>query len=119
MKIGLQIPRFSWPGSPGNLGEKLAAIAGTADSAGFSSVWVMDHFFQIPNVGSAEEPMLESYVTLGYLAGATRRVRLGTMVTGANYRHPGYLVKAVTSLDVLSGGRAWLGIGAGGDEREA
>jgi alkanesulfonate monooxygenase len=79
----------------------------------------MDHFFQIRGVGAADEPMLESYTTLGYLAGVTKRIRLGTMVTGVVYRHPGILVKAVSTLDVISGGRAYLGIGAAWNEREA
>jgi F420-dependent oxidoreductase-like protein len=119
MKIGLQIPDFTWPGGPANLGDRLIEIARTADDVGFASIWVMDHFFQIGYVGEAEEPMLESYSTLGFLAAATSKARLGTMVTGVNYRDPGLLVKAVTTLDVLSGGRAWLGIGAGWYEREA
>ena len=121
MKIGLQIPRFSWPGSPNNLGEKLAAIARAADETSFSSIWVMDHYFQIGSVSGTtyKDPMLEGYTALSFMAGATRRVRLGTMVTGANYRQPGFLVKVVSSLDVLSGGRAWLGIGAGWNEQEA
>src|SRR6185437_10285782 len=87
--------------------------------AGFASIWVMDHFFQIAMMGAPEEPMLESYSTLSYLAGATKRVKLGTMVTGVVYRHPGILVKTVTTLDVLSGGRAYLGIGAAWNEQEA
>lgn len=121
MKIGLQIPRFTWPGSPDNLGEKLTAIARTAEEAGFSSIWVMDHYFQIRGVSDTtyKDPMPEGYTALSFMAGATRRVRLGTMVTGANYRPPGFLVKVVSSLDVLSGGRAWLGIGAGWNEQEA
>jgi F420-dependent oxidoreductase-like protein len=119
MKIGLQIPRFSWPGSPESTGATLARIARTADDVGFASLWVMDHFFQIPSVGPVEAPMFESYNTLGYMAAVTRRARLGTMVTGAVYRHPGLLIKAVTGLDVLSGGRAYLGIGAAWNEREA
>src|SRR3981189_844495 len=116
MKLGLQIPCFTWPGVA--IGPGLAEVARTAEDAGFSSVWVMDHFFQIPSLGSAEEPMLESYTTLGFLAGVTRTVRLGTLVTGVTYRPPGVLVKEVTTLDVLSGGRAILGIGAGWYERE-
>ncbi len=121
MKIGLQIPRFGWPGSPGNLGEKLAAIARTADDNGFSSVWVMDHYFQMERMSNAtyRDPMLEGYTALSYMAGFTAHARLGTMVTGVNYRWPGYLLKVVSTLDVLSGGRAWLGIGAGWYEREA
>jgi F420-dependent oxidoreductase-like protein len=125
MKIGLQIPNFTWPGSPANLGSKLADIARTADDAGFASVWVMDHFFQIGGrdrssmLGPAEDLMLEGYSTLSYLAGVTKKVRLGTLVTGVIYRYPGILVKTVTTLDVLSGGRAYLGIGAAWNEREA
>jgi F420-dependent oxidoreductase-like protein len=119
MKIGLQIPRFHWAGGPPQLAETLAAIARTADEGGFASIWVMDHFFQIRSVGSVEEEMLEAYTTLGFLAAHTRTARLGTMVTGVHYRHPGVLIKQVTTLDVLSGGRAWLGIGAGWYERES
>lgn len=97
----------------------LAEIGGTADEAGFASLWVMDHFFQIRGVGEPDEPMLEGYSTLSYLAGVTRRAKLGTLVTGVHYRYPGILVKTVTTLDVLSGGRAYLGIGAGWYERES
>jgi len=120
MKIGLQIPRFSWPGSPGNIGSKLAEIAGAADDAGFDSVWVMDHFYQVgQGYGEPEEPMLEAYTALAYMAAVTQNVRLGSMVTGAFYRHPGVLVKMVTTLDVMSGGRGILGIGAGWYEAES
>ena len=122
MKIGLQVVRFDWPGSPANIGSKLAEIGQTADAAGFDTLWVMDHFFQMdmPDMGlKPEEPMLDGYTALSYLAAVTDRVRLGTMVTGANYRHPGHLLKIVSNLDVLSGGRATLGIGAGWYEREA
>ncbi|NOK63836.1 MAG: LLM class F420-dependent oxidoreductase [Chloroflexi bacterium AL-W] len=119
MRIGLQIPHFKWSGSPQNLGTKLMDIARTADDVGFASIWVMDHFFQIDVVGPPEDPMLEGYTVLGLMAGATQRVQLGSMVTGVIYRHPGILVKTVTTLDVLSGGRAYLGIGAGWFEREA
>lgn len=115
MQLGLQIPRFTWRNVA--LRTRLAEIGGSAEDAGFTSLWVMDHFFQIPTVG-VEEPMLEAYTTLGFLAAATARVRLGTMVTGVTYRWPGVLVKEVTTLDVLSGGRAILGIGAGWYERE-
>ena len=113
MKIGLQIPSFTWPGDPDALGMRLAEIGRTADEAGFASLWVMDHHFQIAGVGSAEEPMLEAYSALSYLAGVTKHARLGAMVTGVIYRYPGILVKTVSTLDVLSGGRAYLGIGAG------
>jgi F420-dependent oxidoreductase-like protein len=119
MRIGLQIPSFTWPGGPAELGSRLAEIGRTADEAGFASLWVMDHFFQIRGVGSVEEPMLESYSTLSYLAGITQRAHLGTLVTGVVYRHPGILIKTVSTLDVLSGGRAYLGIGAAWFEREA
>ena len=119
MRIGLQVPSFSWPeGKPG-IGPKLAEIGRTADEAGFASIWVMDHFFQIQGVGEVDEPMLEGYSALSYLAGVTERVRLGTLVTGVQYRYPGLLVKTATTLDVLSGGRAYLGIGAGWNERES
>lgn len=118
MKIGLQLPNFTWSGGPARLAERLVEIAKIADEAGFASLWVMDHFFQIDFVGPAENDMLEGYTTLGFLAGATRNVRLGTMVTGVTYRHPGVLAKTVATLDVLSGGRAWLGIGAAWYERE-
>jgi len=120
MKIGLQIPRFHWPGSPENIGSKLAEIARAADESGFASIWVMDHFFQVEQgYGAYDEPMLEAYSALSYIAGVTEKVKLGTMVTGSFYRNPGILVKTVTTLDVLSGGRAMLGIGSGWYRREA
>jgi F420-dependent oxidoreductase-like protein len=100
------------------LGAKLAEIGRTADDVGFHSVWMMDHFFQIPIVGPAEQDMLEGYSALSYLAGVTRRVKLGTLVTGVTYRWPGLLVKTATTLDVVSGGRAYLGIGAAWFDRE-
>jgi F420-dependent oxidoreductase-like protein len=118
VKVGLQVPWFTWAGGAPELGTKLGEIARTAEDAGFDSIWVMDHYFQIPMVGPAENDMLEAYTTLGYLAGQTKRVGLGALVTGVTYRHPGVLVKQVTTLDVLSGGRAWLGIGAAWFERE-
>lgn len=119
MKIGLQIPNFTWPGGSAGIGSKLAEIARTADDAGFASVWVMDHFFQIGMIGPPEHDMLESYSTLSYLAGITKKVKLGTLVTGVVYRYPGVLAKTLTTLDVLSGGRAYLGIGAAWNEQEA
>ncbi len=119
MKIGLQVPDFNGAGSAGELGSKLAAVARTADEAGFDSIAVMDHFFQISMVGPPENYMLEAYTTLGYLAACTSRARLLTLVTGVVYRHPGVLAKIITTLDVLSGGRAWLGIGAAWNEEEA
>ena len=119
MKLGLQIPDFTWPGGPAKLGEHLAAVARAADDAGFEFVGVMDHLFQIRSVGAAERAMLEAYTTLGFLAAHTSRAKLLTIVTGAVYRHPGMLAKIVTTLDVLTGGRAWLGIGAAWNEAEA
>ena len=112
MKIGLNIPDFTWPGGPTKLGSTLAQIARTADQVGFQSISVMDHFWQIGRNGPPEHDMLEGYTALAFMAGLTSRVTLGTMVTGAVYRYPGVLAKTVTALDVLSGGRAWLGIGA-------
>ena len=119
MKIGLQIPDYTWPGGPARLGQDLATVARTADDAGFEFIAVMDHFFQIGLIGPPEHEMLECYTTLGYLAGCTSRVKLLTLVTGAVYRHPAVLAKIVTTLDVLSGGRAWLGIGAAWNEEES
>jgi len=119
MKIGLQVPNFTFPGGPEQIPGRLAAIARAADDGGFYSLWVMDHFFQISMVGPHEQEMLEGYATLGYLAALTHRVKLGTMVTGVIYRYPGILVKTVTTLDVLSGGRAYLGIGAAWNEQES
>lgn len=119
MRVGLQVPSFTWPGAPGSIGPGLARIARTADEAGFASIWVMDHFFQIEIVGAAEEPMLEGYSALNFVAGVTGRAKLGTLVTGVQYRNPGILLKTATTLDVLSGGRAYLGIGAGWYERES
>ncbi len=118
MKIGLQIPYLTWAGGAPEIGPRLKKIARTAEDSGFDSIWLMDHYFQIPFVGPAELDMLEAYTTLGFLAGQTSRVGLGALVTGVTYRHPGILIKQVTTLDVLSGGRAWLGIGAAWFERE-
>lgn len=118
MQIGLQVPNFTWPGGPAALGPTLARVARRAEEVGFSSFWLMDHFFQIEHVGPAEMDMLEGYTALSFVAAHTERMRLGTMVTGVTYRHPGVLVKKATTLDVLSGGRAWLGVGAAWFERE-
>src|SRR3954471_1120278 len=117
MDIGLQIPSFTW-GEDSEIGPTLGRIAETADANGFHSLWLMDHFFQIPGVGDHREPMLEAYTALGFVAAVTERIELGTLVTGVTYRHPGILAKTVTTLDVLSGGRAELGIGAAWYERE-
>lgn len=119
MKLGLQIPYFTWSSGPAQLGSTLAEIARTADDVGFEFISVMDHFWQIRNVGPEELDMLECYTTLGFLAAHSKRAQLMGMVTGNPYRHPGVLAKIVTTLDVLSGGRAWLGIGAGWNEEEA
>ncbi len=119
MKIGLQIPDFSTPRGPERLGAELATVARTADDAGFEYIAVMDHFFQIPAVGPAEREMLEAYTTLGYLAACTSRAALLTVITGTVYREPGMLAKIVTTLDGLSKGRAWLGIGAAWNEQES
>jgi F420-dependent oxidoreductase-like protein len=114
MKIGISITNFSWPGPASELGARVAHIAQTADQAGVDSLWTMDHFFQIRISGQPPEaPMLEAYATLAFMAGLTQRARLGVMVTSVAYRHPGVLIKAVTTLDVLTGGRVTLGIGAG------
>jgi F420-dependent oxidoreductase-like protein len=119
MKIGLQVPNFTWPGGVGAMAGKLADIAKAADDNDFYSLWVMDHFFQIVYVGPKEMDMLEGYTTLGYLAAVTSKVKLGTMVTGVNYRYPGVLIKSMSTLDVLSGGRAYFGIGAAWNEEES
>ena len=119
MKVGLQVPSFTWPGGPAEIGSTLAAIGRAADEAGFASLWVMDHFFQIGGLGPPENEMLEGYSALSYLAAHTQRVKLGTLVTGVIYRHPGLLVKTATTLDVLSGGRAYFGIGAAWNDQEA
>lgn len=118
VKLDLQLPYFTWLGGPREIGRRLAEIVRAAEDAGYSSIWVMDHYFQVPMIGSAERDMLEAYTTLGYIAAHTSRARLGTLVTGVTYRHPGILVKQVTTLDVLSGGRAWFGVGAAWFERE-
>ncbi|RZT27569.1 F420-dependent oxidoreductase-like protein [Kribbella sp. VKM Ac-2569] len=119
MELGLQIPDFTWPNGATALGPELAAVARTADQAGFGYVAVMDHFFQIRGVGPAEHDMLEAYTTLGFLAAHTERAKLLTVITGVHYRHPALLAKAMTTLDVLSGGRAMIGLGAGWNEEES
>jgi F420-dependent oxidoreductase-like protein len=119
MKIGLHIPDFTWTGGDSAIAGTLAEVARTADEAGFDRISVMDHFFQIAHHGPPENAMLEAYTALGYLAAHTERATLLTLVTGVIYRYPGILAKQVTTLDVLSGGRAWLGIGAGWNEQES
>jgi len=118
MKLGVQVSDFTWPDAPRSIGPTFARIARDADQVGLSSLWVMDHFFQIGVNGPPEHEMLEGYAALAFAAGVTERITLGTLVTGVTYRHPGILVKTVTTLDVLSGGRAWLGIGAAWNEWE-
>ncbi|HEY8707239.1 MAG TPA: LLM class F420-dependent oxidoreductase [Burkholderiaceae bacterium] len=119
MKFGLQINSFSWPGGDAAIGPTLARVVESADAAGFDSIWVMDHFFQIRSVGRPEEPMLEGMTGLGFMAAHSKRARLGLMVGGVHYRAPGLWIKATTTLDVLSGGRAWFGIGAAWNEQES
>ncbi len=119
MKLGISISNFTWDGGPARLGSTLAEIAKNADQAGLDSLWVMDHFWQIRGLGPPEHEMLEGYSALAFMAAVTKRAQLGTMVTGAVYRYPGILAKTVTTLDVLSGGRAWLGIGAAWNEQES
>ena len=118
MRLGLQVPNFTWPNGQASLGDTFGLIAQRADRAGLYSMWVMDHFFQIPNVGPVEGEMLEGWSTLAFAAGRTNRIKLGTMVTGVTYRYPGILVKTATTLDVLSHGRAYFGIGAAWNEQE-
>ncbi|OAA24980.1 putative F420-dependent oxidoreductase, Rv1855c family [Frankia sp. EI5c] len=119
MRLGVQIPDFTRPAGPADLGRALAEVAGEVDAAGFDYLAVMDHFFQIDFVGPPEHDMLEAYTTLGYLAANTRRVKLLALVTGTIYREPGILAKIISTLDVLSGGRAVLGIGAAWNEEES
>ncbi len=119
MKIGLQVPSFTWPGGDAAIGSTLARIAETADSVGFDSLWVMDHFYQIRGVGKAEEPMLEGWTALGFMAAHSKKATLGLMVGGVHYRQAALWAKAATTLDVLSGGRAYLGIGAAWNEEES
>lgn len=119
MKLGLHISNFTWPPGPQNLGPDIARVALAAEDAGFDRVSVMDHVWQIHMIGPPEHEMLEAYTTLGFLAARTTRIRLLTLVTGAVYRAPGLLAKMVTTLDVLSGGRAMLGIGTAWNDEEA
>ncbi len=118
MRLGLQVPSFTWPQGQSQLGDMFGLIAERAERAGLYSLWVMDHFFQIRGVGPAENEMLEGWSALAFAAGRTNHIRLGTMVTGVTYRYPGLLVKTATTLDVLSHGRAYFGIGAAWNEEE-
>jgi len=117
LKFGLHISSFDW-GENEDIGPALSRIAAEAEEAGFDSLWVMDHMIQIPQVGSAWDPMLDSYTTLGFLANATNRIRLGALVSAITFRNVGHLAKMIATLDVLSGGRAIAGLGAGNFERE-
>jgi F420-dependent oxidoreductase-like protein len=119
VKLGLHIADFTYPNGPTALADDLTRIAVAAEEAGFARVSVMDHVWQIRPVGPIENDMLEAYTTLGYLAARTSKVELLTWVTGVTYREPGLLAKIVTTLDVLTKGRAWLGIGAGWNQEEA
>jgi len=121
MHIGLQIPSFKYPGGTAAIRPKLKEIVTTAENSGFYSLWVMDHYYQIKGLFGEvyTDPMMESYTTLGYFAGLTEKAYLGALVTGVIYRHPAVLMKMVNTLDILSGGRAYLGIGAAWYEDEA
>jgi F420-dependent oxidoreductase-like protein len=121
MQIGLQIPSFKYPNGTKAIRPKLKEIVTTAEESGFYSLWVMDHYYQIQNLfGEAyNDPMLEGYTTLGYFAGLTEKVYLGVLVSGVIYRHPSVLLKMVNTLDILSGGRAYFGVGAAWYEKEA
>jgi F420-dependent oxidoreductase-like protein len=119
VKFGLQVNNFTWPGGPASIGPTLARVTRAADDAGFDSIWVMDHFFQIRGLGPPEAPMLEGTTALGFMAAHSERARLGLMVGGIHYRAPALWIKSVTALDVLSGGRAWFGIGAAWNEEES
>ena len=118
MELGIHFVNFGVPGGPAAIASTLAETARIAEEGGVTTFTVMDHWFQMEQMAAATEPMLEGYTTLGYLAGQTSKMRLGLLVTGVTYRHPGLLAKIVTTLDVLSGGRAQLGIGAAWYERE-
>jgi F420-dependent oxidoreductase-like protein len=122
MKVGLQLPWFSFPGWPASIAPTLVEIAQAAEAAGLHSLWVMDHLYQLPEDtgwGGPEEPMLEAYTTLGYLAAATTRIELGPLVGAVMFRQPGVLIKTATTLNVLSGGRSWFTLGASWYEHEA
>jgi F420-dependent oxidoreductase-like protein len=118
MELGIHFANFTLPGGPGSIGPVLSATARAAEESGCTTFTLMDHYFQMEEFADRREPMLEGYTSLGFLAGRTERIRLGLLVTGVTYRHPGLLAKIVTTLDVVSGGRAQLGIGAAWYERE-
>jgi len=118
VRVGIHLMSFTWPGQPASIASTLAATAREAEEAGASWFSLMDHWFQLESFAPVDDPMLEGYTSLGFLAGHTEKMTLGLLVTGVTYRHPGLLAKIVTTLDVLSGGRAQLGIGAAWYERE-
>ena len=118
MELDLHVSRFDWAGGPAGIGPGVAELARRSEGLGVRTLSVMDHFFQMDWMAPAEDPMLECYTALAFVAGCTSRLRLRTLVTGVTYRHPGILAKTVTTLDVVSGGRAELGIGAAWYERE-
>jgi F420-dependent oxidoreductase-like protein len=119
VKLGIHFIDFSLPGEPESLASTLSTAARTADEAGCDVFTLMDHWFQMEHFRTSNDPMLEGYTSLGFIAGQTQRIRLSLLVTGVTYRHPGLLAKIVTTLDVLSGGRAWLGIGAAWNQEES
>lgn len=118
MRLGIQVDRFTYPGGDPAIAPVFGEVATRAEAAGFSSLWTMDHLMQLPHVGAIDEPIPDAYTTLAWAAAKTSRIELGTLVSSVTFRPPAVLIKQVTSLDVLSGGRAWLGIGAGWFERE-
>ena len=118
MELDLHIPRIDWAGGAAGIGPGVSELAQRAEAIGVRTLSFMDHYFQMDWMAPAEDPMLEGYTALGFVAGGLERLRLRLLVTGVTYRHPGLLAKAVTTLDVLSGGRAELGIGAAWYERE-
>lgn len=118
MKLAMHLSNIAVMGDPAGYSQRLAEIARATDEGGCAALTVMDHWFQMENLGGPEQPMLEAYTTLGYMAACTSRVQLGTLVTGVTYRHPGLLAKIVATLDVISGGRGFLGIGAAWYDRE-
>jgi F420-dependent oxidoreductase-like protein len=118
MKVGLHVPNFAWQGGPDAMADQLVNVAEAAEQAGFDQITVMDHFFALAPGDGYRNPMLEAYTALGFIAARTRRMRVGSLVTGVMYRYPGVLLKQVTTLNVLSKGRGFLGIGAAWHERE-
>src|SRR5262245_1089555 len=119
MKLSVSVTNYSWPDGATAIREHLSSVAQALDGTAIDPLWLADHLMQADPNSSPDEAMLEAYTTLGFLAATTSRLRLGTMVTAATFRAPALLIKAVTTLDVLSGGRAWLGVGAGYNADEA